>query len=89
MHPNEDETPVPADALRQGLTVLDIVYNPVRTRLLREAQQKGCRIVDGVPMLVYTNERALALCLGISVSSELVTLMKQVCYRALGVRPAG
>jgi hypothetical protein len=45
--------------------------------------------VDGVPMLVYTNERALALCLGISVSSELVTLMKRVCYRALGVRPAG
>ncbi|MFA0775208.1 MAG: hypothetical protein THHGLFOP_000718 [Candidatus Fervidibacter sp.] len=89
MHPNEDETPVPADALRQGLTVLDIVYNPVRTRLLREAKQKGCRIVDGVPMLVYTNERALALCLGITVPSELVTLMKQVCYRALGVRPAG
>lgn len=89
MHPHEDETPVPADALHRDLTVLDIVYNPVQTRLLREARRKGCHIVDGVPMLVYTNERALALCLGISIPSELVTLMKRVCYRALGARPAG
>jgi len=89
MHPNEDETPVPADALHRDLTVLDIVYNPVQTRLLREAKRKGCRVIDGVPMLVYTNERALALCLGIFVPSGLVTLMKRVCYRALGARPAG
>lgn len=85
MHPHEDETPVPADALHRDLTVLDIVYNPVQTRLLREARRKGCHIVDGVPMLVYTNERALALCLGISIPSELVALMKRVCYRALRI----
>jgi shikimate dehydrogenase len=83
MHPREDATPVPADALHRRLAVFDIVYNPVRTRLLQEAQRKGCRTIDGVPMLVYTNEKALELCLGVAVTAELVALMKRVCYAAL------
>lgn len=83
MHPNEDEIPIPADALHRDLIVFDIVYNPVQTRLLREAKRKGCKTVDGVPMLVYTNEKALELCLGIKVSQDLVNLMLRVCYSAL------
>lgn len=83
MHPNEGETPIPVDALHQNLVVFDIVYNPVQTRLLREAKRKGCKTVDGVPMLVYTNEKALELCLGIKVSQDLVNLMLRVCYSAL------
>lgn len=83
MHPNEPETPVPAEALHRDLFVFDIVYNPVQTRLLREAKLKGCQTLDGVPMLVETNEKALELCLGISVPPEVVTLMKRVCYAAL------
>ncbi len=86
MHPNEQETPIPAEALHRRLTVFDIVYNPVQTRLLREARRRGCRVVDGVPMLVYTNEKALELCLGISVSPEIVGLMLRECYRALRQR---
>lgn len=86
MHPNEDETPVPADALHHDLFVFDIVYNPVQTRLLREAKHKGCQTLDGVPMLVYTNEKALELCLGITVPPELVALMQKVCYAALRSR---
>lgn len=83
MHPNETETPVPSDALHNGLVVFDIVYNPVQTRLLREAKRKGCKTVDGVPMLVYTNERAIELCLGVRVTDELVDLMLRTCYNAL------
>ena len=83
MHPNDDETPVPADALHRNLVVFDIVYNPVQTRLLKEAKRKGCKTVDGVPMLVYTNEKALELCLGVKVTHELVSLMLRTCYGAL------
>ncbi len=86
MHPNENETPVPADALHRDLFVFDVVYNPVQTRLLREAKRKGCQTLDGVPMLVYTNEKALGLCLGVTVSPDLVVLMKRVCYAALRSR---
>lgn len=83
MHPNEGETPVPTEALHSDLVVFDIVYNPVQTRLLKEAKRTGCKTVDGVPMLVYTNEKALELCLGIAVTPDLVDLMIKRCYREL------
>lgn len=83
MHPNENEAPVPADALHEDLVVFDIVYNPVQTRLLKMAKRIGCQVVDGVPMLVYTNEKALELCLGITVKPDLVELMLRVCYSSL------
>ena len=83
MHPNEGEMPVPPEALHEGLIVFDIVYNPVQTRLLKEAKRVGCKTIDGVPMLVYTNEKALELCLGISVNPDLVNLMLKVCYASL------
>lgn len=83
MHPNETGIPIPADALHRDLVVFDIVYNPVRTRLLKEAKRKGCKTVDGVPMLVYTNEKAIELCLGVKVTDELIKLMLRICYKAL------
>jgi len=83
MHPNEGEMPVPPEALHERLIVFDIVYNPVQTRLLKEAKRVGCKTVDGVPMLVYTNEKALELCLGVSVTPDLVKLMLKVCYASL------
>jgi shikimate dehydrogenase len=46
-------TPVPAGLLRPGLVVYDIVYNPVRTRLLREAETAGCITVSGIDMLAW------------------------------------
>lgn len=48
MHPNVDATPVPKEALRPGMVVFDAVYNPLETRLLREAGAAGCRTVPGV-----------------------------------------
>lgn len=47
-----DETPLPAALHRPGAVVLDMVYAPLETRLLREAQAAGCTIVDGLEMLL-------------------------------------
>src|SRR6185295_12787288 len=47
-----DETPVPARLHRPGSIVLDMVYDPLETRLLREAQAANCVIVDGLEMLL-------------------------------------
>ncbi|MEW6358289.1 MAG: shikimate dehydrogenase [Planctomycetota bacterium] len=52
MHPNVDETPAPADVLKKGMVVFDAVYNPMETRLLREAAERGCVTVSGVDMFV-------------------------------------
>ena len=47
-----DETPLDAARHRPGTVVLDMVYDPLETRFLREAQAAGCTIVDGLEMLV-------------------------------------
>jgi len=52
MTPDVDASPVPASALRSGMVVFDAVYNPARTRLLAEAERKGCIAVSGIEMFV-------------------------------------
>ncbi len=52
MYPRDRETPIPKRLLKKGMTVMDIVYQPLRTRLLREAKQRGCIIVNGLEMLM-------------------------------------
>ena len=53
MSPNTDETPIISDLLRPNLIVVDIIYNPVKTRLLREAEAAGAKTVSGVDMLIW------------------------------------
>jgi 3-dehydroquinate dehydratase/shikimate dehydrogenase len=52
MAPHADETPLPPDSLDDRPLVFDTVYNPIRTRLLDDANAVGCRTVDGVEMFV-------------------------------------
>ncbi len=47
-----EETPVPAELHRKGSIVFDMVYDPLETRLLREAKAAGCAIVGGLEMLL-------------------------------------
>jgi len=58
MIPNPEETPVESRWFRPGLLVYDIVYNPVETRLLREARQAGATTIDGLGMLVWQGAMA-------------------------------
>jgi 3-dehydroquinate dehydratase / shikimate dehydrogenase len=52
MWPKVDESPLPAAALDNRPAVFDTVYNPLETRLLREASGQGCRVIEGLGMLV-------------------------------------
>ena len=53
MTPNVDATPVANAFLKNIPAVMDIVYSPQETRLLREAKQVGCKTVDGTDMLLF------------------------------------
>jgi shikimate dehydrogenase len=53
MHPKVEETCIPKALLDPRLTVMDIVYNPRDTRLLREAKAAGCRIISGLEMFLH------------------------------------
>ena len=56
MHPNVDDTPIPSAAQTKGwgpgTVVFDTIYNPIETRLLREAREAGCITVAGTEMFV-------------------------------------
>jgi shikimate 5-dehydrogenase len=52
MHPKTDASPVPKEMLRRERVVYDAVYNPLETRLLREARAAGCRTVAGIDHFV-------------------------------------
>ncbi len=53
-----DRTPVPADALHGDLAVLDAVYSPLETRLLRDAAAAGAKTIDGGWMLLFQGVEA-------------------------------
>jgi len=53
MSPASQDSPVPALLLRKVPAVFDIVYNPIETRLLREAKAAGARTIGGVDMLAW------------------------------------
>ncbi len=53
MSPHTGQSVLDRDLLRAGQFVFDIVYNPLKTRLLQEAESSGCRIVPGVEMFIH------------------------------------
>ena len=53
MSPKVHETSVPATSLHAGLIVMDIVYNPRDTQLLKDAKAAGCRAIPGLEMFLH------------------------------------
>jgi shikimate dehydrogenase len=81
MSPRVDETPVAAGLLKPGLAVFDVVYNPMETRLLREARAAGCRTASGLDMLLYQGALSLELWTGHKPS---IDIMRQAALEAMG-----
>lgn len=81
MHPNTDASAVPATVLRERMTVFDTVYNPLQTRLLREAAQAGARCVSGVEMFVRQAAAQYRLWFGAEPD---INLIRRVVLARLG-----
>jgi shikimate dehydrogenase len=64
MTPHVDDTPLPAEFLEPHQVIYDIVYNPLETRLLREAKSQGCQTVGGLGMLIHQGKFAFELWTG-------------------------
>ena len=60
--------------------VYDIVYNPVKTILIKEAQRRGLRTIGGLDMLIYQAQRAIEIWTGRTPD---VNLMKIAAMEAL------
>ena len=53
MFPETDRSPIPVGKIARFGHVMDMIYNPIKTRLLREAEAAGCSVRCGVGMFVH------------------------------------
>ncbi|CAK8718920.1 MAG: shikimate dehydrogenase [Candidatus Electronema aureum] len=66
MKPDLNGIVVPSSILPQFSAVMDIVYAPLETRLLREAKAAGCRTIDGLAMLLYQGAEQFRIWTGLT-----------------------
>ncbi|VEN72510.1 Shikimate dehydrogenase (NADP(+)) [Candidatus Desulfarcum epimagneticum] len=82
MAPDIESMPIPANSLKKGMTVMDAVYHPLKTRLIRTAEKAGCRVVDGAAMFVFQGAAQFELWTGLKPP---VAVMRRAVLTALGV----
>jgi shikimate dehydrogenase len=85
MTPHIDVSPVSTKYLEKGMIVMDVVYNPLKTKLLREAEAAGCITIDGAAMFVYQGAFQFELWTG---HAPPIPVMKHAVLGALGEKEA-
>jgi len=80
-HKAEGQTLITKDMLHNRLVVMDIVYNPLKTKLLEEAEKAGCKIITGEGMLVHQGVVGFELWTGKKAPIE---VMRMALLNALG-----
>lgn len=80
MTPDIDAALVPKAVLENIPAVMDIVYSPLETRLLKEAKQLGCKTVNGTYMLLYQGVAQFELWTGLKAP---VDVMKENLFTRL------
>lgn len=81
MVPDVDRSPLDREAIHRNMVVMDIVYNPLTTTLLKDAKEKGAVPVDGLSMFVYQGACQFELWTGRPAPA---TLMREVVQARLG-----
>ena len=83
MIPDSGMSPIPPKALTKEMVVMDIVYNPLKTKLLQDAEAAGCPTIEGTAMFVYQGVSQFELWTG---KKAPVDVMRDAVLRALGVK---
>ena len=63
---------MPIELLRSNLAVMDIVYNPLETKLAKDAKALGAKVVSGVEMLIYQGASSFEIWTGKSAPVEVM-----------------
>ena len=80
MSPNITESPFLARDFKEGMVVFDSVYNPLETRLLREAKLAGCTVIPGYELFINQAARQFELWTG---QSAPINTLREVLLRKL------
>lgn len=73
MYPETEISPLDGTGLAfsRGHIVYDVIYNPAKTKFLKDAEKAGCKTVNGMGMLFYQGINAYEIWTGIKLSSEI------------------
>jgi shikimate dehydrogenase len=84
MAPDIHGIPIASDLLDRFETIMDIVYQPLQTRLLKEGQARGAATIDGLQMLIHQATAQFALWTGQPAPVE---IMARAAYGSLSEKP--
>jgi shikimate dehydrogenase len=70
MHPDINKSVI--EEIPENCTIMDIVYNPIETKLLRLAKARSCKIINGLGMFVYQAAEQFRLFTGKEAPLELM-----------------
>lgn len=84
MHPNVDALPVKKDfEFNKSQIVCDIIYNPLKTRFLKLAEEYGCVTVNGLGMLFFQGIAAYEIWTGVKCDDGLLNELYNSFYRSI------
>lgn len=84
MKPDLEGIIIPPSSVARFAAVMDIVYAPLETRLLREAKAAGCRTVDGLAMLLAQGAEQFRLWTGSTAPTAVMRTALEAALRTAG-----
>ena len=82
MAPRTEGCIVPEQTLKKGMVVMDIIYNPLETRLLTMARDRGCLTINGLDMFIHQGAEQFRLWTGLEAP---VSTMSRAVKKVLEV----
>ncbi len=80
MFPEEDASPVSKDVFHKEMVVMDAIYNPLETKLLKDARAMDCATIGGLEMFIQQGAEQFRLWTGLAPP---LGIMRDVVTRAL------
>ena len=72
LFPNENDSPVPEDLFRKGMVVMDAIYNPLETKMLKDARTMGCTTIGGLEMFIHQGASQFHLWTGLKAPLKIM-----------------
>ena len=82
MHPDTKSSPVPISLIDKHQTVFDLVYNPVKTKLIKLARKKGAKTISGIDMFIAQGIRQIELWKGKNIiNPNLISQFRKIIIK--------
>jgi shikimate 5-dehydrogenase len=76
-----DRLDIDIESLKPGMVVADVIPNPPRTHFIKDAEARGCTIVDGLGMLVNQGVIGIKYWTGVEADATVMRQKLEEIYR--------